>query len=86
MQKVGRVLGEARADYVIPFLLIGILGLLNWFGAEQRFFLNCYFLPVVLEVEERQQPGPLRLEATGGAREPPQGFSGHVLHPRARTA
>ncbi len=48
MEKVGRTFGSARADYVIPFLLIGILGLVNWFGAEQRFFLNFYFLPVVV--------------------------------------
>jgi len=41
-------LGGARPEYIIVFLLIAILGLLNALEFEQRFFLNFYFLPVVL--------------------------------------
>ena len=47
MEKLSKSLGVARPEYMIVFLLIAILGLVNWFGADQRFFLNFYFLPVV---------------------------------------
>ena len=47
MEKLGKALGVARPEYVIVFVLIAILGLLNWVGADQRFFINFYFLPVV---------------------------------------
>ena len=48
MEKLSKSLGVARPEYMIVFLLIAILGLVNWFGADQRFFLNFYFLPVVV--------------------------------------
>ena len=48
MEKLSKVLGVARPEYGIVFLLIAILGLLNLTGADQRFFLNFYFLPVVV--------------------------------------
>jgi len=48
MEKLSRKLGVARPEYIIVFLLIGILGLVNWVGGDQRFFLNFYFLPVVI--------------------------------------
>ena len=48
MQKLSKSLGVARPEYVIVFLLIAILGLVTWFGGGQRFFLNFYFLPVVV--------------------------------------
>lgn len=41
-------LGSARPEYIIVFLLIAILGLLNALRFEQRAFLNFYYLPVVL--------------------------------------
>lgn len=42
------MLGRARPEYVIVFLLIAILGVLNFLEFDQRAFLNFYFLPVVL--------------------------------------
>jgi len=48
MQKLSKALGVARPEYLIVFLLIGILGLVQWVGGDQRFFLNFYFLPVVV--------------------------------------
>ena len=48
MENLGEKLGVARPEYVIVFLLIAILALINYFGAGQRFFLNFYFLPVVV--------------------------------------
>jgi putative nucleotidyltransferase with HDIG domain len=41
-------LGKARPEYVVVFLLIAILGLLNVLSFDQGAFLNFYFLPVVL--------------------------------------
>ncbi len=48
MENLGKKLGVARPEYVIVFLLIAILALINYVGAGQRFFLNFYFLPVVV--------------------------------------
>ncbi len=48
MEKLGKTFGVARPEYVIVLLLIVILGLVEWVAAEQRFFLNFYFLPVVV--------------------------------------
>ena len=51
MQKPGKSLGVAPPEYIIVFLLIAILailGLVTWLGDGQRFFLNFYFLPVVI--------------------------------------
>ena len=48
MQKLGKSLGVARPEYIIVFLLIAILGLVTSLGQGQRFFLNFYFLPVVV--------------------------------------
>lgn len=48
MQKLGKSLGVARPEYIIVFLLIAILGLVTSLGEGQRFFLNFYFLPVVV--------------------------------------
>jgi putative nucleotidyltransferase with HDIG domain len=48
MEKLGKSLGVARPEYIIVFLLIAILGLVTWVGGNQRFFLNFYFLPVVI--------------------------------------
>jgi putative nucleotidyltransferase with HDIG domain len=48
MDRLSRALGVARPEYVIVFLLIAILGLLSTVGGDQRFFLNLYFLPVVV--------------------------------------
>lgn len=51
MEKLSKKLGVARPEYIIVFLLIAILGLLsslNTIGGDQRFFLNFYFLPVVI--------------------------------------
>ena len=48
IEDLGKKFGVARPEYVIVFLLIAILALLNVFGAGQRFFLNFYFLPVVV--------------------------------------
>jgi putative nucleotidyltransferase with HDIG domain len=41
-------MGRARPEYIVVFLLIAILGLLNVLEFDQRAFLNFYFLPVVL--------------------------------------
>ena len=48
IERLSKSLGVARPEYLIVFLLITILGLVNWFGADQRFFLNFYFLPVIV--------------------------------------
>ena len=48
MEKLSKAIGIARPEYVIVLLLIAILGLLEWVVADQRFFLNFYFLPVVV--------------------------------------
>ncbi len=49
MKKLGKSLGVARPEYIIVFLLIAILGVISFLGSGgQRFFLNFYFLPVVL--------------------------------------
>ncbi len=48
MEKLSKAFGIARPEYVIVLLLIAILGLLEWVVADQRFFLNFYFLPVVV--------------------------------------
>ena len=48
MDKLSKHMGGARPEYVIVFLLIAILGLINYVGGGQRFFLNFYFLPVVV--------------------------------------
>lgn len=51
MEKLSKTLGVARPEYIIVFLLIAILGLLSSLdsiGGDQRFFLNFYFLPVVI--------------------------------------
>jgi putative nucleotidyltransferase with HDIG domain len=48
MEKLSKALGVARPEYIIVFLLIAILGLVTWVGGSQRFFLNVYFLPVVV--------------------------------------
>jgi putative nucleotidyltransferase with HDIG domain len=48
MDKLSKHMGGARPEYVIVFLLIAILGLINFVGGGQRFFLNFYFLPVVI--------------------------------------
>lgn len=47
MEKLSKALGVARPEYIIVFLLIVILGLVTWFGGNQRFLLNFYFLPVI---------------------------------------
>lgn len=48
MARLRNYLGSARPEYIIVFLLICILGLLNVLQFQQRSFLNFYFLPVVL--------------------------------------
>ncbi|MFQ5743746.1 MAG: HD-GYP domain-containing protein [Acidobacteriota bacterium] len=48
LEDLKKRLGNARPEYVIVFLLIAILGLLNVLSFQQRAFLNFYFLPVVL--------------------------------------
>jgi len=48
MQKLSKSIGIARPEYIIVFLLIAILGLVTFVGGGQRFFLNFYFLPVVV--------------------------------------
>jgi putative nucleotidyltransferase with HDIG domain len=48
MEQLSKKLGVARPEYMIVFLLIAVLGLVTLFGAGQRFFLNFYFLPVVV--------------------------------------
>jgi len=48
IENLGKKLGVARPEYVIVFLLIAILALVNYIGGGQRFFLNFYFLPVVV--------------------------------------
>lgn len=51
MERLSKTLGVARPEYIIVFLLIAILGLLSSLdsiGGDQRFFLNFYFLPVVV--------------------------------------
>lgn len=48
MDKLSKHMGGARPEYIIVFLLIAILGLINFVGGGQRFFLNFYFLPVVI--------------------------------------
>jgi putative nucleotidyltransferase with HDIG domain len=48
MDKLSKHMGGARPEYVIVFLLIAILGLISYVAEGQRFFLNFYFLPVVV--------------------------------------
>ena len=48
LDELSKRMGGARPEYVIVFLLIAILGLLNVTGYNQRAFLNFYFLPVVV--------------------------------------
>lgn len=48
MENLRARLGAARPEYIVVFLLIAILGLLNWLQFPQRAFLNFYYLPVVL--------------------------------------
>lgn len=48
LENLKQKLGGARPEYIIVFLLIAILGLLNALQFEQRAFLNFYYLPVVL--------------------------------------
>jgi hypothetical protein len=48
MEKLSKTFGVARPEYVIVLLLIAILALVQWVAADQRFFLNFYFLPVVV--------------------------------------
>lgn len=48
MDKLSKSLGVARPEYIIVFLLIAILGLVSGLAEGQRFFLNFYFLPVIV--------------------------------------
>lgn len=48
LEQIRSKLGRARPEYIVVFLLVAILGLLNILEFDQRAFLNFYFLPVVL--------------------------------------
>lgn len=48
LSTLGKRLGRVRPEYLVVFLLIVVLGTINFLGAGQRFLLNLYFLPVIL--------------------------------------